>query len=78
MRAFALKVPHDDLMHGFVLPNCKVDVISLLEGLPWRSLILFDLGYFSFAWFDYLTSMGYWWISRLREKTRWRRSTCSL
>ncbi len=52
--------------------NCKVDVISLLEGLPWRSLILFDLGYFSFAWFDYLTSMGYWWISRLREKTSYQ------
>lgn len=52
--------------------NCKVDVLSLLEGLPWHSLILFDLGYFSFAWFDYLTSMGYWWISRLREKTSYQ------
>lgn len=49
--------------------NCKVGVLSLLEDLPWHSLLLFDLGYFSFPWFDYLSERGYWWISRLREKT---------
>ena len=54
------------------LQNCKVGALSLVEGLPWHSLLLFDLGYFSFAWFDYLSSMGYWWISRLREKTSYR------
>src|SRR5919108_416770 len=37
--------------------------------LPWHSLLLFDLGYFSFPCFDSLTERGYWWISRLREKT---------
>ncbi len=36
------------------------------------SLILFDLGYFSFAWFDYLTQMGYCYICRWREKTTYR------
>jgi hypothetical protein len=39
----------------------------LLEGLAPGSLILADLGYFSFPWFDYLTGQGYWWVSRLKE-----------
>lgn len=54
------------------LQNCKVGVLSLVDDLPWHSLLLFDLGYFSFPWFDYLTERGYWWISRLREKTSYR------
>ncbi len=33
------------------------------------SLILADLGYFAFAWFDALTDRGYYWLSRLRNKT---------
>jgi hypothetical protein len=37
--------------------------------LPWHSLLLFDLGYFGFPWFDYLTERGLYWISRYREKT---------
>ena len=52
--------------------NCKVEVLSLLEGLPAFSLILFDLGYFSFAWLDYLTQMQYWFVCRLREKVSYR------
>ena len=28
-----------------------------------------DLGFFSFEWFDQLTSEGYFWLSRLRQKT---------
>jgi len=55
-----------------VWANCKVEVLSLLEGLMPGSLILFDLGYFSFAWFDYLTQMGYCYICRWREKTTYR------
>lgn len=49
--------------------NDKVVAQELVENLPTRSLILADLGFFGFAWFDYLTAKGYWWISRLREKT---------
>jgi hypothetical protein len=49
--------------------NCKMNVGSLLQGLPAGSLLLFDLGYFAFWWFDQLSERGYWWISRLREKT---------
>ena len=55
-----------------VLGNCKLEVLTLLEGLALGSLLLFDLGYFSFAWFDYLDLMGYFYISRLREKTTYR------
>lgn len=49
--------------------NDKVVAHELVENLPAGSLILADLGFFGFAWFDYLTAKGYWWISRLREKT---------
>ena len=52
-----------------VLANCKVGVLMLLECLAPGSLILADLGYFSFPWFDYLTNQGSWWVSRLRERT---------
>lgn len=52
--------------------NCKVQICSLLEGLPEFSLLLFDLGYFCFAWFDYLTQMRYWFVCRLREQTTYR------
>jgi len=50
-----------------VLAYCTTGVLLLLEGLAPGSLILADLGYFSFAWFDYLTGQGYWWVSRLKE-----------
>lgn len=52
------------------LRNCKLGVLDLLADVPWHSLLLFDLGYFSFPLFDYLTERGYYWISRYREKTR--------
>ncbi len=54
------------------LRNCKLEALALLEALPWHSLLLFDLGYFSFPFFDYLTQGGYYWISRYREKTRYQ------
>src|SRR6266516_2435275 len=57
-----------ELRHD-ALANCKVNVLLLLEGLPTGSLILADLGYFSFAWFDYLSQQGYSWVSRLRQGT---------
>jgi hypothetical protein len=41
---------------------------DLAEGIPTKSLLVFDLGYFAFAWFDDLTRAGYWWVSRLRQK----------
>jgi hypothetical protein len=50
-----------------VLASCNTGLLLLLEGLAPGSLILADLGYFSFAWFDYLTGQGYWWVSRCKE-----------
>jgi hypothetical protein len=49
--------------------NEKVVARDLLEHVPVGSLLLADLGYFAFAWFDDLTQRGYFWISRLRAKT---------
>lgn len=51
------------------LRNCKLEVLDLVADLPWHSLLLMDLGYFSFPLFDYLSERGYYWISRYREKT---------
>ena len=49
--------------------NEKVAARGLIAELPPGSLILADLGYFGFAWFDELTTAGHWWVSRLRAKT---------
>ena len=49
--------------------NEKVAARDIVATLPARSLILADLGYFSFPWFDALTDAEYWYVSRLREKT---------
>ena len=49
--------------------NEKASVRSLLAHIRPGALILADLGYFGFAWFDDLTTGGYYWLSRLREKT---------
>lgn len=42
---------------------------QLCADLPVGTLVLADLGYFGFAWFDHLTEAGVWWVSRLRAKT---------
>ena len=49
--------------------NDKVAARALLSGLPPKSLVLADLQYFAFPWFDDLTDAGYWWVSRYRSKT---------
>jgi hypothetical protein len=49
--------------------NDKVAARGLLAHLQAGALILADLGYFGFAWFDDLTDGGFWWVSRLRAKT---------
>lgn len=56
-----------------VLAACKSGAALLLEGLPVGSLILADLGYFAFAWFEYLTTEGYFWISRSKPHTSYQR-----
>lgn len=49
--------------------NDRTVARQLVENLPKKSLILADLGFFSFPWFDWLTANEYFYISRLREKT---------
>jgi hypothetical protein len=54
--------------------NEKVAARSTLEvlqqaGVAQGSLILADLGYFGFEWFDWLTTHKMWWVSRVRAKT---------
>jgi hypothetical protein len=49
--------------------NEKVAARALVASLPSQSLILADLGYFGFAWFDDLTAAGHFWISRQRGRT---------
>jgi Transposase DDE domain len=44
--------------------NCKQQVRFLIEGVQAGTLLLFDRGYLSFAWFDELTERQLWWISR--------------
>lgn len=49
--------------------NDKALLPQLYAWLPRNSLIVCDLGYFSFRLFDDLTSAGSWIVTRLREKT---------
>lgn len=49
--------------------NEKVLARDLLATLPSGTLILADLGYFAFHWFDDLTDAGDYWISRVRTNT---------
>ena len=49
--------------------NEKLGARDLLTGLSKGALILADLGYFGFRWFDDLTDREFWWVSRLRAKT---------
>lgn len=52
-----------------VFANEKAFIEEVLAGIQRGTLILCDLGYFSFPFFDLLSDLGCWWLSRLREKT---------
>jgi Transposase DDE domain len=52
-----------------VRSNEKLRARSLVEDLPKGSLVLADLGYFGFEWFDFLIDSGHEWVSRLKKKT---------
>ena len=49
--------------------NERVLARLLVADLPRDSLVLADLGYFGFPWFDDLTDAGYFWLSRERAGT---------
>lgn len=57
------------LFRDDVFANEKFFVEELFHGILPGTLILADLGYFAFSWFDWLTDQQCWWISRVREKT---------
>jgi len=57
------------LLRDDVFANEKLFVEELFGGIQAGTLILADLGYFSFPWFDWLGDQGCWWISRFRDKT---------
>jgi hypothetical protein len=58
--------------HLTFLPNatahCQAYVRTLLKEIQEGTLLLFDLGYYNFEWFDTLTTRGIWWISRIRHR----------
>lgn len=49
--------------------NEKVRARALVAELAPGTLVLADLGYFGFEWFDDLTDAKHFWLSRLRAKT---------
>jgi hypothetical protein len=52
--------------------NDKSFCQQLLEKLPIGGLLVFDLGFFKFLWFDQFTEGGKYFVTRLREKTSYR------
>ena len=52
--------------------NEKVTARDLVFSLAKNSLILCDLGFFGFAWFDDLTEHAYYFVSRLRKATTYQ------
>jgi hypothetical protein len=50
------------------LAHARNGVEELLAHVPAGALLLFDLGYFSFPWFDLLTDRGFRWISRCKGR----------
>jgi Transposase DDE domain len=49
--------------------NDKTWCEVLLAKLPVNGLLVFDMGFFSFVWFDAFTDAGKWFVTRLRQKT---------
>jgi Transposase DDE domain len=49
--------------------NDKQWLDQLIERLPQGGLLVFDLGFFKFPWFDQFTTSGKYFITRQREKT---------
>ncbi len=49
--------------------NDRAFLPEVLEWLPTHSLVVFDLGYFGFPFFDELSETGRWFVTRCREQT---------
>lgn len=53
------------------LAHCQRHAKEMLDQVRMGALLLFDLGYFNFEWFDDLTKRGVWWVSRVKSKCSW-------
>jgi hypothetical protein len=56
------------LFRDDVFVNEKHLVEELFGGIQKGTLMLVDLGFFSFAFFDWLGDLECWWLSRVREQ----------
>lgn len=56
--------------------NDKTWCDQLLERLPVGGLLIFDLGFFKFPWFDAFTEANKFFVTRLREKTAYKVTRC--
>jgi hypothetical protein len=56
--------------------NDKTWCDQLLERLPIGGLLIFDLGFFKFPWFDAFTASDKFFLTRLREKTSYKVIRC--
>lgn len=54
--------------HADARQNDRVGARDAVADLPRGSLMLADLGYFGFRWFDELTAAGQFWVSKQRVK----------
>jgi Transposase DDE domain len=52
--------------------NDKRFAAEILGALPAGGLLVFDLGFFSFLWFDDFTEQQKYFVTRMREKTAYR------
>jgi hypothetical protein len=52
--------------------NDKRFTPEILRALPERGLLIFDLGFFSFLWFDDFTEQHKYFVTRLRQNTAYR------
>ena len=54
--------------------NDKRFAAEILAAVSARGLLIFDLGFFSFLWFDEFTNQQKFFVTRLRQKTAYRRT----
>lgn len=52
--------------------NDKRFVTEILAAVPASGLVVFDLGFFSFLWFDDFTEQQKFFVTRMRQKTAYR------
>ena len=56
--------------------NDKTFADELLARLPVGGLLIFDLGFFDFVWFDAFTTANKFFVTRLRAKTAYKVTRC--